>query len=112
MKVLLDEVTPVALRQALAPHNVEHVFDRGWQGIQNGELLTLAEAAGFEALVTLDSNMPYQQTMVGRCIALVVLRLGTQGRAAVIAVAPEIIAKFESIVPGSVVVIDRRPGAV
>lgn len=110
MKVLLDEVSPVAvLRQALhEPHDVDHLFDRGWRRVQNGELLTLAEGAGYDVKVTLDSNMPFQQTVAGRRIALVVLRLGAQGKAAVPDAAGENWVVFETIDPGSVLTIDRR----
>ena len=44
--------------------------------MENGELLTLAEAAGFEVLVTTDKNLGYQQNLAGRKIAIVVLGLG------------------------------------
>jgi hypothetical protein len=40
--------------------------------LQNGELLNAAEAAGFDVLLTTDKNM-YQQNLVGREIAIVVL---------------------------------------
>ena len=44
--------------------------------MENGELLTLAEAAGFDVLVTTDKNLGYQQNLAGRKIAIVVLGLG------------------------------------
>jgi hypothetical protein len=37
--------------------------------LENGELLNVAEAAGFEVLVTTDKNLTYQQNLVGRKIA-------------------------------------------
>jgi hypothetical protein len=36
-------------------------------------LLTAAEAAGFDVLVTTDKNIRYQQNLTGRMIAIVVL---------------------------------------
>ena len=33
----------------------------GWQGKENGELLQLAGGCGFDALITADRNMPYEQ---------------------------------------------------
>jgi hypothetical protein len=41
--------------------------------LANGELLTAAESAGFEVLVTTDKNIRYQQNLAGRRIAIVVL---------------------------------------
>ena len=45
----------------------------GWQRLQNGELLNVAEAAGFDVLITTDKNLRYQQNLTGRDIAIVVL---------------------------------------
>jgi predicted nuclease of predicted toxin-antitoxin system len=62
MKVLIDECAPRALKQYLAGHGHEcrTVQEVGWSGKENGELLALAEAA-FDVLVTLDTNLQYQQ---------------------------------------------------
>jgi hypothetical protein len=49
---------------------------RGWERVENGELLTLAEKAGFEVLVTTDQNLGYQQNLKSRNIAIVVLGKG------------------------------------
>lgn len=49
---------------------------RGWEELENGELLKRAEAAGFEVLVTTDKNLRYQQNLQDRKIAIVVLGLG------------------------------------
>jgi len=45
----------------------------GWDKLKNGGLLEAAEEAGFEVLVTPDKNIRYQQNLVLRRIALVVL---------------------------------------
>ena len=45
----------------------------GWAKLTNGDLLTTAEAAGFEIFLTADKNIQYQQNLSGRRIALVVL---------------------------------------
>ncbi len=44
--------------------------------MENGDLLTVAEAAGFEVLVTTDKNLRYQQNLAGRKLAVVVLGKG------------------------------------
>ncbi|MFN0133123.1 MAG: hypothetical protein ACKVW3_11450 [Phycisphaerales bacterium] len=50
--------------KALFPgHEVEHVLERGWDGLSNGKLLAAAAAGGFEALVTVDKNIRYQQNL-------------------------------------------------
>ncbi|MEP7383858.1 MAG: hypothetical protein ABI910_19385 [Gemmatimonadota bacterium] len=54
-------------------HTVETAYERGWATLRNGELLSAAEAAGFEVLVTTDTNLQYQQNLPARRIAVVVL---------------------------------------
>ena len=49
MRVLFDQGTPVPLREYLPNHEVRTVYELGWSRLQNGELLTKAEAAVAEA---------------------------------------------------------------
>lgn len=73
MKILFDQGTPVPLRNALSQHEIVTAFERGWQTLQNGDLLTAAEGEGFEALITTDKNIRHQQNPGGRRLAIVVL---------------------------------------
>jgi len=73
MLVLFDHSTPAPLSSYLVGHTVIEAGARGWDRLSNGDLLVEAERAGFEALVTADKNMRYQQNLKGRKIALVVL---------------------------------------
>ena len=41
--------------------------------LENGELLSAAETAGFDVMVTSDQNIVYQQNLAGRKLALIVL---------------------------------------
>jgi hypothetical protein len=45
----------------------------GLKGLANGELLTAAEQAGYEAFITVDKNMPHEQNLRGRGISVIVL---------------------------------------
>jgi hypothetical protein len=71
MKILLDECVPKDLRLSFVGHECQTVPKAGFAGKKNGELLTLAEAAGFDVLVTVDRGLPYQQNLTGRKIALI-----------------------------------------
>ena len=73
MRVLLDQGTPVPLKQYLLNHTVRTAFQEGWATLANGELLTAAEAAGFEVFVTTDKNLRHQQDLSKRRIAVVVI---------------------------------------
>ena len=67
--------------------------------MENGELLALAEAKGFEVLVTTDQNLSYQQNLKGRKIALVVLGKGQRGL--IKPHIPQIVAAVNAATPGS-----------
>jgi hypothetical protein len=73
MRILFDHGTPSGIARSLAGHEVTEAIERGWDRISNGELLTMAEEAGFEVLLTTDKNIRYQQNLKGRRIAIVVL---------------------------------------
>jgi len=77
MLVLFDNGTPRTLARYLIDHHaVTEARARGWAELENGELLNVAEAAGFEVLVTTDKNLSYQQNLAARKIAIVVLAQG------------------------------------
>jgi hypothetical protein len=73
MRVLFDHGTPAPLSAFLAGHTITKAKDRGWDTLSNSDLLTVAEEAGFDLLLTADKNIRYQQNLQGRHIALVVL---------------------------------------
>ena len=52
--ILLDHNTPAPLRYWLIGHQVETAYERGWAELTNGELLRLAEQAGFDVMITTD----------------------------------------------------------
>ena len=74
MRVLIDECLPRQLKGWLAQsHSAETVQEIGWANVKNGELLRLANDAGFDVLVTADKNIHFQQNFTGlRLCALVI----------------------------------------
>jgi predicted nuclease of predicted toxin-antitoxin system len=72
MRLLLDESVPSRLRRALPDHEVRTVGEMGWSGVKNGKLLALA-ATAFDAFVTVDKNLPYQQNLSTLPVAVIVL---------------------------------------
>ncbi|MEK7256285.1 MAG: hypothetical protein AAB316_16145 [Bacteroidota bacterium] len=74
MKLLLDENLPRKLKSEFgAAHQVFTVSDMKWTGIKNGELLGLLVMHGFDALVTIDKNLQFQQNLAKFPIRLFVL---------------------------------------
>ena len=72
MRLLLDESVPSRLRRSLVGHEVRTVVEMGWSGVKNGELLALA-ATEFDAFITVDKNLPYQQNLAMLPVAVIVL---------------------------------------
>jgi hypothetical protein len=54
MLVLSDHGTPRSIARWLRGHTVVEALARGWDRLTNGELLTAAEEAGFDVLLTTD----------------------------------------------------------
>lgn len=73
MKLLLDENQPKRLKQDFPEHDIYTVRDKGWNGKKNGELLTLLLAEHFDAMLTFDKNLSYQQNFKKYSIAVLVL---------------------------------------
>ncbi len=77
--MLFDQNAPRKLRALLKPlgdFQMKTADEMGWGRISNGQLLQLAEEAGFHVLLTADKNISYQQNPRDRRIAIVLLETG------------------------------------
>ena len=72
MRILFDQGTPAPLRHTLAGHTISTAYEMGWAKLENGDLLSAAEAS-FDAFITTDQNLRYQQSLAGRRLAILVL---------------------------------------
>jgi hypothetical protein len=72
MKILFDHGTPAPLRRQLASHEISTAYEMGWAKLSNGDLLAAAEKS-FDAFITTDQNLRYQQNLIGRQLAILVL---------------------------------------
>ena len=65
---------PRPRKQELIGHDVWHVADMGWPSKRNSELLRLMAAEHFDAFLTVDQNLEFQQNLqvsgVGVIVAL------------------------------------------
>ena len=59
--MLLDHKLDWRLSRYLLNHEVNSTRQKGWDDYRNGKLLTIAEAEGFEVLLTGDTSVNYQQ---------------------------------------------------
>ena len=99
MLILFDNGTPAPLRYALKGHVVVEAIERGWDRLLNGELIAVAEAAGFDLLLTTDKNIRCQQNLTGRKIAFVVL--GNQQWPTLRRHVEKVVAALDAATPGS-----------
>lgn len=72
MRILLDESLPHDLAPPITGHTVSTVKDEGWSSFKNGALLAIA-AKAFEAFVTADRNLEFQQNLAKLPLAVIVL---------------------------------------
>ena len=97
MKVLFDECIPQPLRLLLAGFEIFTTQEMGWGRVKNGDLLKLAESS-FDAFVTGDQQLKYQQNLKGRKLAILVL--STNRWPKIKAKVPEIANALQSLGPG------------
>jgi hypothetical protein len=100
MRVVFDHGTPVPLRHAMSGHSISTAYELGWTELDNGALLKAAEAQ-FDALVTTDQNLRYQQNLAGRRLAILVLP--TTSWPVIQAHAEQVAAAVDALRPGDFV---------
>jgi hypothetical protein len=93
------------IQELLSRTPVLHGARRGPGGTKNGELLAAAERLGFNVLVTIDQGLAYQQNLAIRTIAILVLRPKSGRLIDLLPLAPECLARIESVRPGELIVI-------
>lgn len=103
MKLLLDENLPHDLRRELTGHDAYTVQYLGWSGITNGELLARAAASGFDALLTMDSGVPYQQNLPTLPVAVVVLQAASNDINDLLPLVPNLLNALRDLKPRTLV---------
>jgi hypothetical protein len=81
-------------------HECRTVPEEGLAGKKNGELLALAERAGFQVFLTLDRGLEYQQNPLGRIIAIILVRAQSNRLADLLLHGPEVLRVLDSIKAG------------
>lgn len=69
MRILLDECVDARLAREIAGHEVRTVPQMGWAGFKDNDLLGVAESS-FDALVTSDQNLEFQQSLAAFDLAI------------------------------------------
>lgn len=102
MRILVDESLPRQFATELPGHEVSTVREQRWLGLRNGVLLRAAVDAGFQALITADRSVEFQQNL--RAIGIAVVILAVRNRIQELRpIIPKVLLALESIGPGQVV---------
>lgn len=109
MRLLLDESLPRRLAKHLSDTEVDTVYDRGWSGLKNGDLLRAAEAE-YDVFVTPDQDLQYQQNLQGFGIGVVVLAAHTNRLEDLTPLVPRLLEACSSVVRGEVDVVRQGMG--
>jgi hypothetical protein len=105
MRVLLDENVDRRLKPLFDEDlEVLTVRERGWGSLSNGALLAAAQSE-FDAIVTMDRNIPYQQNLALLALGLVVIRAFNNRKSTVEPLMPEVNRALAEIQPGQVIYI-------
>ncbi|MBD1804550.1 DUF5615 family PIN-like protein [Microcoleus sp. FACHB-SPT15] len=109
MLILLDEnLLSKKLKKPFLDvgHTVQNVEDMGWRGTKDRELLALANVFPFDVFITSDKNLPYQQNLQNLALRVVVLNASSTRPDHLLPLIVQIIPLLQSLVPGSITLID------
>lgn len=73
MKVLLDHCVDIRFAQQIERHEIIATKALGWEQLSNGKLLAAAFDAGFDAFLTTDKNLRFQQNVSRSGLVIVTL---------------------------------------
>ena len=104
MKVVLDECLPRRLTRELPGHEARTVQQMGWSGISNGQLLALI-GQQFDAFITVDSNLAFQQNLGSLPVAVIVLHAPSNKIEDLRPLLPRLLAALASIKSGQLIAI-------
>ena len=101
MRVLLDSCVPKKLSREISAHEVRTAPQLGWGDLDDGPLLN-AMSGGFDAFVTVDKSIRYQQNLGVRSFGVIILRAKTNRISDLLPLVPELCAVLAEIRPGDV----------
>ena len=105
MRVLLDECVTRYLTREFIGHEVHTVEEAGFKGLKNGRLLQAA-SGHYDALVTVDQNLRYQQNLYTLAIAVIILKARRSTYPMLKPLMPKVLEALTKIKSGEVVVVD------
>lgn len=108
-RVLFDEDVPRQLRRDLKEFAIRTVQEEGWASVKNGDLLRLS-APTFDALVTADKRLRFQQNIARHDIGVVVIATRDTRLPRRQQVLDELRVAIRDVPPGTVIIVGDREG--
>jgi predicted nuclease of predicted toxin-antitoxin system len=99
VRILLDACVPRQLGRDLGGHEVRTAAEMGWGDLDDRPLLD-SMAGLFDALVTVDKGLLYQQRIAGRSFGVVLLRATSNRLADLLPLVPALREALSDLLPG------------
>jgi hypothetical protein len=74
MRLIIDECVDPRVRLLFADHQVATVHERGWDALEDGPLLKIAQQE-FDVLLTIDGNLEFQQNLSNLHLGIIVVHV-------------------------------------
>jgi predicted nuclease of predicted toxin-antitoxin system len=99
MRVLLDGNVPRAFGTLLPGHRVDTVHQRRWSDLDDGPLLDAADAQ-YDAFITMDQSLRFQQNLRGRRLRILLIRAPRNTLPVLAPLAQRVIEALSAMQPG------------
>jgi predicted nuclease of predicted toxin-antitoxin system len=99
VRILLDGNLPRAFATLLPGHRVDSVHQRRWSDLDDRPLLDAAEAE-YEAFITMDQHLRFQQNLRGRRVRVVLIRAPRNTLPVLASLAPAVLEALGAMAPG------------
>src|ERR1700733_11015043 len=106
MRILIGECIDARFRNSSADHDCQTARYAGMAGLKNGELLSAAEAAKFDVLLTVDQGIECQQNLVDRKISIIIFCPGSNRLTDPLSIVSVCRGHIQSLQPGQVIKIE------
>jgi predicted nuclease of predicted toxin-antitoxin system len=103
VKLLLDECLPIDFRHHFSDHEAHTAEWAGFKGKKNGELLSVAEMAGYDVLLTVDQGISRGFDRSAKKLAIIVIQSPTNQIEDLLPFVERILQALELIRPGEMI---------
>src|SRR5260370_11704560 len=108
MRVLIDECVDPRVKLLFGDHKVATVHEQGWDALEDGPLLTVAQN-DFDVLMTIDGSLEFQQNLEKFQIGVVVAHVPKNQLIHYRVIQREMLAAIEKARPGEVIHVRTPP---